>query len=429
MNIPQLTKLTLLLFLSASCQSTKGRVGKQEGGAVEPVAKAVTSCSYKRRYAPQKFKRKILKRLKRGSYDGNYEDESLADIMIELADKAGISIVVEEGLGLATVTASFEKKSFVEALRIVLFSGPYDYRYYPREKLVFVGRVNSISAVENWQLNQYFAYRTRFTRPSEITKTILKQYAKYVHGDDAAGIVSITAPGRVIASVVNALGSADRPRAQVLLHLNIIEFEEGMSKQIGKKVGAGGALSALDALSPIAPAFRPAILSGDGYRSFLDSVLALHDQNSVSIKAQPKIMAQDGQVAIFQSNRKILFGGGTNRNRTGFTEVPTGLEVRPTLLDNGVIQLDIKRAVHSEVSRDSLEVHENSIKTMAAVRLGDAVIIGGMIHKREHVQIRKLPVLGDIPWLGWLFRSESRADRSVETVFTIKPELVCHDKT
>lgn len=426
------TKFIFLLFFATSCQTTESKTETKKKrastSAGEVLTEVITSCPSEGVSAPQKFKRKTPRRLKRGFYRGDYEKELLTDVLAEFAEKSGVSIVVGSGLQGDVVSASFKRKSFIEALRIVLFSGPYDYRLYPAGRFIFVGRVSDRDAGSNWQLNQSFAYRTRFIKPSEVVGTALKQYSEYVHGNDTAGVISITAPARVITAVVGILNTVDRPRAQILLNLNILELEKGTSQQLGKKIGSGGGLGALDALSPIAPAFRPAILSGDSYRSFLESVLVLSTQNSASIKAQPKIMAQDGQVATFQSNRKVLLGGNTSRStRTPFTEVPTGLTVRPILLDGGRIQLDIESATHSEVSTDSREIQENSIKTRTTVRLGDAVVIGGMIHKRKRTQIQKIPLLGDLPWVGWLFRNEAQSERSVETVFTIKPELICHD--
>jgi pilus assembly protein CpaC len=162
----------------------------------------------------------------------------------------------------------------------------------------------------------------------------------------------------------------------------------------------------------------------------------------VKILAEPNIMAISGQEGSFLAGGKIFIpvsqesaNGGT---RITLEEKEFGISVRftPTVLDNGRINLKVAPEV-SELSRDGVGIRFGSVnsailpafttrRAATTIQLmdGQSFAIGGLIKNNTTANIKALPLLGELPVLGALFRStDFQSDRS-ELVFIITPRLV-----
>ena len=162
----------------------------------------------------------------------------------------------------------------------------------------------------------------------------------------------------------------------------------------------------------------------------------------VKILAEPNIMAISGQEGSFLAGGKIFIpvsqdsaNGGT---RVTLEEKEFGISVRftPTVLDNGRINLKVAPEV-SELNRDGVGIRVGALnaavlpafttrRAATTIQLmdGQSFAIGGLIKNNTVANIKALPLLGELPVLGALFRStDFLADRS-ELVFIITPRLV-----
>jgi type III secretion protein C len=66
----------------------------------------------------------------------------------------------------------------------------------------------------------------------------------------------------------------------------------------------------------------------------------------------------------------------------------------------------------------------NAVNTQAIINSGHSLLLGGLVRDEESVTIRKVPFLGDLPVIGWLFRSEAKGSRRSERMFLISPRLI-----
>jgi general secretion pathway protein D len=67
---------------------------------------------------------------------------------------------------------------------------------------------------------------------------------------------------------------------------------------------------------------------------------------------------------------------------------------------------------------------EKKLSTVAKVRSGDTIILGGLIENQDGVEVNKVPLLGDIPILGNAFKSTANTQKSTELVFVITPYII-----
>ncbi|MCH8004934.1 MAG: hypothetical protein IH888_01735 [Planctomycetes bacterium] len=168
----------------------------------------------------------------------------------------------------------------------------------------------------------------------------------------------------------------------------------------------------------------------------------LDQVNDTKVLARPKIMVLNRQRAEVEVGRRVGFLQTTsNQNTTtqtvAFLETGINLSVRPFISKNGMIRLELSPRVSDFVLRDVLDLNENTVTipdeltneltTNVRVRDGQTLVLGGLFRESTTITRRQIPLLGDIPILGALFRGqEDSVDRS-EIVFLITPSIV-HDE-
>lgn len=174
----------------------------------------------------------------------------------------------------------------------------------------------------------------------------------------------------------------------------------------------------------------------DAYLQFLKQ------EGVVDIVASPRVVTRNGVPALIISAETIPFlapggvnlGGATNYT-VAYKDVGVTLNVIPFLIGSDTLHLVINAEI-SRLGRDvviGLDVNSNAITvpstsrrtatTEVIVRSGTRVVIGGMKLRERRQQTSKIPILGDIPLLGWLFSNESKDTQETTIYFVIEPTV------
>jgi MSHA biogenesis protein MshL len=172
---------------------------------------------------------------------------------------------------------------------------------------------------------------------------------------------------------------------------------------------------------------------------------ALQEQGEVHVISQPRLRTLNNQTAImkvgtdqpfFTAQSTLVSSGGTSSQQSGdqlsMITVGTVLSVTPQISGDGWITLDITPAITSMVDEKQSPSGQSSApildikQTSALVRLrdGETIILGGLIQKSSAKSIRKIPLLGDIPYFGKLFQGRAEAKQKKELVIFLTPTLV-----
>jgi len=242
--------------------------------------------------------------------------------------------------------------------------------------------------------------------------------------------------------VLNMLG-VDAPQ-QVMLEVKVAEVSKTLVDKLGVSISgahvAGGFTYKLltNFLSSSAGMIGLSKNSGS-----LDVLIDAEKRDGVvKILAEPNIMAISGQEGSFLAGGKIFIpvsqDSANGSTRVTLEEKEFGISVRftPTVLDNGRINLKVAPEV-SELNRDGVGIRVGAFnaavlpafttrRAATTIQLmdGQSFAIGGLIKNNTVANIKALPLLGELPVLGALFRStDFLADRS-ELVFIITPRLV-----
>ena len=181
-------------------------------------------------------------------------------------------------------------------------------------------------------------------------------------------------------------------------------------------------------------------LTGGGLGSLaLDASLALaQEDQQVNIISAPRVMTVNGGEA-FVSRGTVEYFSVRTQDTIGFEQIPAvlSLKVSPTVsADNShvtmVVEVTDDKALPSEQSNTGTGIIQESppgrtekkITSTLIVKTGETVVIGGIYQKEEQVSDSGIPWLKDIPFLGWLFKAESRTEGKTELLIFLTPSVI-----
>lgn len=206
-------------------------------------------------------------------------------------------------------------------------------------------------------------------------------------------------------------------------------------------VAAAGVFDAFGFLAADASAQQQAVvqaLEGLAKNVNISAVLKLLDQNgAVNVLSTPTIMTSDNKEAEIFVGENVPFLTQTNLTSTGLSQQSierkdTGitLKITPQITEGEYIKLDIyqeisavKNAVFKGAAAD-ITTTKRSAKTSVVVKDADTVVIGGLIQNRDEETVNKIPLLGDIPILGYLFKTTSKTKQKTNLMILLTPRIV-----
>jgi pilus assembly protein CpaC len=204
-------------------------------------------------------------------------------------------------------------------------------------------------------------------------------------------------------------------------------------QQFGGGEGIGGAAPGLGSFDPLDP-FQ---LGVSYFPSGIGVVLkAMSEKGYSKVLAEPNLLVRSGEIGKFHVGTKVPIQTvtGTGGNQTvGITYEDVGIRLnfKPEVLETGAIRIKIDPAEVSAITRFltfqgivAPEIDTRTVSTSVDLRDGESLILAGLLSEEMKKNIQKVPVLGDIPILGALFRNSSDELTQKELVFFITPKLV-----
>lgn len=287
-----------------------------------------------------------------------------------------------------------------------------------------------------------------------------------VRADAASNTLIVTDRPEGLHKAAELIGRLDIPAQQVVIEARIVEASEGVSRDLGVKFGFSGVNSRYawsntldnaqanrhayqDFRNHASPDIRyalganvnlPVAAATSGIaliRAVSSGALGLElaaqqAQNRARILSAPRILTQNRKEAIIESGTEVPYeestsGGATSVN---FKKAVLGLKVTPHITPDRRIMMDI------QVNKDSVDggctasepcIRTQRLNTGAMVEDGGTLVIGGIYEESDSNAVRKVPLLGDIPYVGNLFKYRSRNQGRSELLVFITPHIVGHN--
>lgn len=264
--------------------------------------------------------------------------------------------------------------------------------------------------------------------------------------------VSIDEARRVIESL-------DIPVKQVLIESRMVTVRDNVDEQLGVRWGfsdrqndngVSGSLSGADTIAsgnvpslgdrlnvnlPVASAagsigFQIASLA-DG--TILDLELsALESENKGEIIASPRITVANQQEAYIEQGTEIPYSQATSSGATSveFKKAVLSLKVTPHITPDNRIILDLivtqdtRGETVQTATGDAVAIDTQEIKTQVLVENGETIVLGGIFQQVNSNDVSKVPLFGDLPVVGALFRNSSKVYQKRELLIFVTPKIV-----
>jgi type IV pilus assembly protein PilQ len=184
-------------------------------------------------------------------------------------------------------------------------------------------------------------------------------------------------------------------------------------------IGQGGYSPATFALS---------LFSSTANRFLNLELSALEADGRGKIVSSPRVVTADQTKALIEQGTEYPYQQATASGATSvaFRKANLKLEVTPQITPEGniILDLDVTKDSRGETTAQGIAINTKHIKTQVLVENGGTVVIGGIFELTEAETETKVPVLGELPGIGNLFKARERSARKQETLVFITPKMI-----
>jgi type IV pilus assembly protein PilQ len=184
--------------------------------------------------------------------------------------------------------------------------------------------------------------------------------------------------------------------------------------------------AAIGAINPGSLAFS---LFSSAANRFLNLELsALEADGKGKIISSPRVVTEDKMIAVIEQGIELPYQVATSSGATSITfkKANLRLEVTPQITPDGnvVLEVDVNKDSKGEETRAGFAINTQHVKTKVMVENGGTVVLGGIYQQSERTNETKVPLLGDVPLLGRLFKTTGRESTKTELLVFITPKIV-----
>lgn len=318
------------------------------------------------------------------------------------------------------------------------------------EREGFIYRLRNAQAEEvERTLQTYFqreADRVRQTLRPELMGSFTSQLEREVTvvGDTKSNTVLVSASPRNIELVRQMVKELDAAPPQVLIQVLLAEVtldstdNWGVDFRIKDFGGDMYTLGALAAGAGVASALGVPNLTFAS-TDFELVLRALQAKGKLEVLSRPQITVSNNERANFQAGENIALVSSTERTTDGRTvanverrDIGIILNVTPSIASDGFVRLTVEPEI-SAVSAQKSQITEDfqadrltqrKLSTVVRVRDGQTVVLGGLIQTQQEERRTKVPLVGDIPGVGWIFRSKNFNNVKTELLVILTPRVI-----
>jgi type II secretory pathway component GspD/PulD (secretin) len=367
----------------------------------------------------------------------------IQQVLAKIAQVAGLNLAVDDGvkhevsLNLERLPPDAVIKSIAGAYGLAL--AEVDGVYKLSEGIP--------TDLPSYRLSGTQSFPLHYTRASEASGLLPTFLYSYLHVNQPQNAVVAAAPGQMLEKIGKDLQTVDIPPPQIMIEALAVEFAS--SADIDKAVALrAGDITAAGDLSGLSGSALEAALQGHSdsrsgevrYSTlrqlpsdFEARLRALESQGKAQVRAAPSMAAMNGYSAsLFIGQRRFIrvqyVIGDFVQERIQTVEVGVKLGVTPWTGGGGEITVAVSPEVSNISEVDLLTglplLSQRTASTKVRVKDGETIMIGGLTQKQIFDTQEKIPVLGDLPLVGGLFRSRKKNQSSSELVIFLTPHVL-----
>lgn len=412
----------------------------------------------------------------------NFQDIEIRSVLQLIADFTDLNLVASDTVA-GRITLRLKNVPWDQALDIIMKTKGLDKRQIGN--VLMVAPAEELAAREKLelesrqQISELAPLRTEFIEVRYASAAEI--FALFENSGEGEGVLSgrgsvivdertnsiiLTETTEKINEFRSVLEKLDVPVRQVLIEARIVSASSNFSDAIGVRWGGlgfglydddsvlgatGGSLTTVQEVrdgiaagggipftspdhllvdlgvnSDIASSFAVGLLD-EKYLLDLE-ISAFVSEGSAEDIARPKVITADKQQANISSGVEIPFqeASSSGATTTAFKSATLSLDVTPQITpdDRIIMELEVNQDTVGDVFNGVPSINTNSVKTQVLVNNGETVVLGGIFTVRTTESVQKTPVLGDLPYVGNLFRRKTSTDNKQELLIFITPSLL-----
>jgi type IV pilus assembly protein PilQ len=417
----------------------------------------------------------------------NFQNVEVRAVLQVIADFTGLNIITSDTVG-GNLTLRLKDVPWDQALDIILRAKGLDMRktgnvvwiaprdeLATREKLALEAQQQIVdlepTRTESFQLNYQKGADLQKLLADPQQRVLSKRGSAVV--DPRTNTIFVQDTPTRLEEVRKLIRKVDVPVRQVMIESRIVEASDNFGRNLGVRLGyhdmtgtgnqigtqnnvsvravPGGQITDTgfhtgqttappftDSLSVNLPvpglaganpgAFSLALFR-EGSAKFLNLELtALQADGKGKIISSPRVITADQVEATIEQGTEIPYQQATSSGATSvsFKKATLSLKVKPQVTpdDNVIMNLNVHKDSVGQNTLAGPSIDTKQIVTEVLVENGGTVVIGGIYQQTENNQTNKVPVLGDLPFVGWMFKQNLRTDNRSELLIFITPRIL-----
>ncbi len=416
----------------------------------------------------------------------NFQNIDVRAVLQVIADFTDFNIITSDTVG-GSLTLRLKDVPWDQALDIILQAKGLDMRkngnviwIAPRDELAAKEKLQLESRqqitdlepvrTETFQLN-YHKAKSVFDFLKNKEQTVISKRGSVIVDERSNKIFVSDSPSR-LEDVRKLIAEIDVPARQVMIEARIVEAEDSFTKNLGARLGfnnyqpnqifndgakfmAGGGLADTGfltgqittqpnfftnrlntnlAASPItgkqAGQFSFVLFNNAATRFLNLEVSALEADGKGKIISSPRVVTADQIEALIEQGVEIPYQQATSSGATSisFRKANLALKVKPQITPDGRVNLTVdinKDSPNTQIATGAgVAIDTKHVKTEVLVENGGTVVIGGIYTQDERNITTRVPVLGDLPYVGFLFKHNEKKDNKTELLVFITPKII-----
>ena len=409
----------------------------------------------------------------------NFQNVEISTLLQVFAEFTGLNLVATDSVK-GQVTVRLTDVPWPQALQIVLQSKGLASRqdgrvlwvapqgeWAQREKM----QLDAQAALEAVSPVQMMSMRLQYARATDV--------AQRLQGSGSGGGRWLSSRGSVLAEprtnqlfisdlpqrlaeVQKLLVQLDIPVRQVLIEARIVEADDQFGQSLGVRLGAGlavplrvnqrantlavGAGNAETGAGVVAgnqvrlpagsagqtlntPAsFAVSLFNAAADRFINVEISALEADGRGKVVSRPRVVTADQTKALIEQGTELPYQTASASGATSITfrKANLKLEVTPHITPDGsvVLEVDVSRDSVGQITPAGYAINTKHVKTQVRVEDGGTVVLGGIYEETDRNNEAKVPGLGDVPGLGWLFKNRDQTQRKSELLIFLTPRVM-----
>ncbi|WP_114648916.1 type IV pilus secretin PilQ [Pseudothauera hydrothermalis] len=418
---------------------------------------------------------KLVQGTPRGQYGGerlslNFQNIDVRAVLQVIADFTDFNIITSDSVS-GNLTLRLKDVPWDQALDIILQAKGLDMR--KNGNVIWIAPSEELATREKLQLEalaqigdleplQTESFQINYHRAKEIhdflksrDQTLLSKRGSVVV-DDRSNKIFVTDVASRLADVRRVIGEIDVAPRQVLIEARIVEATKDFAREVGVRMnftdnaamrlgdsarlgmgqipGVGQPLTGTGAQSGVAPSatfstLNLALFNASATRFLNLELSALESDGRGRVISSPRVLTANQVEAVIEQGEEIPYQEATSSGATNvsFKKAVLSLKVKPMITPDGRIQLQVAvnkdRAVF-DARFPVPAIDTKNVRTEALVENGGTVVLGGIYEESNDDSVSRVPVLGEIPVVGALFRNTKRSSKRSELLVFITPRIV-----